>query len=87
MPQLKTLRIYSVALILLCLDRPCFGTDLPPNIDQILHNNVDKIDFDSFTVLRTTHNQEGQWLCGTMNVRLAMTGTYATVKICSSVIP
>jgi hypothetical protein len=87
MPQIRSIHICSVALILLCLDHPSFGADLPSNIDSILQNNIDKLQFDSFTISRTTQNQDGQWLCGTMNVRLATTGTYSTFKFVAQIYP
>jgi hypothetical protein len=79
--------MYSMALLLLCLDNPSLGVDLPSNIGEILHNNLDKIEFNSFTVSSKTQDKDGQWVCGTMNVKLATTGSYTTFKFVAQIYP
>lgn len=57
-----------------------------PDVQSMLHNNLDKIEFSSLTISRTVVDQYGYWLCGTMTARLA-TGSYGYFQFVAQIFP
>jgi hypothetical protein len=59
----------SVAVISVTMIFHSFGNELPPNLEHMLHDNIDHIDFRTFTVARSTEDKYNVWICGTISVK------------------
>ena len=58
----------------------------PSDIAAVLQDNVDRIAFRSFNIIKTTKDEECDWLCGTMSARFA-DGNYYDVQFVAQIYP
>lgn len=68
------------------LNTSALRAEAPTDIAAILRDNIDRIIFRSFNIIKTTKDEDGDWLCGTMSARFA-DGNYYDIQFVAQIYP